>query len=92
MQYRNNRLSLAWAFGFILLVTGCDREVAGITFESGFMVDPGVAYQEGYQVGVVTCKNQKGSFSKYKSGTQAFAKYMEGWRAAMYANGCGHQR
>ena len=55
------------------------------------MVDPQVAYAEGYEAGVATCNNQKRFFSQYKSGTKTYQKYMEGWMAGMHAKGCGDQ-
>ena len=72
-------------------IAGCDEKVAGVNFESGFMVDPQVAYAEGYEAGVATCNNQKRFFSQYKSGTKTYQKYMEGWMAGMHAKGCSDQ-
>jgi hypothetical protein len=69
-----------------LSFSGCDKEVAGVTFESGFMVDPDTAYDEGWDAGQNACRSDQIQFVKYKSGTEAASNWRRGYGDAQAAN------
>ena len=68
-----------------VLLAACDSNVAGITFESGFLVDEDAAWSEGFDAGVVACRSDERQFVKYKSGTSAAVAWTEGYYSALHA-------
>lgn len=68
------------------LLVGCDSEVAGIKFESGFLVDNDTAWGEGYDAGVTACRSNQRQFVKYKSDSAAAEAWTDGYYSALNAN------
>jgi hypothetical protein len=66
-----------------VVLYGCDSNVGGVTFESGFGVSDEQAFQEGVQARQVACATNTRQLVKYKSGTDAEAAWIRGHQAAL---------
>ena len=85
-------MRVRFALLFVVSLAACDVKVAGITFDSGFLVDKDSAWSEGYAAGVVACRSSERQFVKYKSGTAAAEAWTEGYYSALHATCPGKSR